>query len=192
MIKLPDNIDYTKFSSTSGMVTKIWGAKAWAFLFTSIMGHYPMKIDINNTDHINLQKHFKHLLCSLSIIMPCIFCRESFKGFLKELPINEYLIGRMELMYWLYLMKDKVNNKLINQEKEAYNEQKRTLKKYFYDGKITVDQYYDKVNKCKNNSFKTTPTPPFQQVLEQYENCRANCSNKAKTCNFIQPDLLDL
>ena len=190
MINLPQNIDYTQYYNTSGMATSKWGGKAWYFLFTCIMARYPVKIDERDSEHVYIKKHFKHLFCSLSVIMPCIFCRKSFEGFLKELPIDEYLVGRIELMYWLYLMKDKVNQKLILQEKEAYNERKKTLKSFYYNKRITETEYYTKINTCKKNSFKTTPTPPFKDVLDQYEAIRASCSNKSKTCALPELDPL--
>jgi hypothetical protein len=114
--------------------------------------------------------------------MPCIYCRESFKGFLKELPIEPYLVGRIELMYWLYQMKDKVNNKLLRQESKCYTDEKKRLKALFYTNQISEDEYYKKVSEFKRETFQTIPTPPFKEVLDKYESLRAVCSAKAKTC----------
>ena len=41
-------IDYTKYHSTSGLSTKSWGPNGWYFLFSCIMGGYPIKIDKKN------------------------------------------------------------------------------------------------------------------------------------------------
>lgn len=181
-IKLPDGIDYSVYNANSGMSTKHWGPAAWKFLFTSIMGRYPVNIDMENSEHIIIKNAFKHMLISLQTVMPCIYCRESFKKFLLELPIEPYLIGRIELMYWLYLMKDKVNQKLLNQENQCYTDEKRKLKVLFYNGSITETEYYNKVNSFKEETFNTIPTPSFKEILDQYENLRAVCSDKAKTC----------
>ena len=130
--RVPKDIDYTKYSSNTGMKTKMWGPHAWNFLFVSILGAYPVKIDSKDPEHIKIRKHFKGLMTSLPVILPCIFCRKSFKEFLKELPIEPYLRSRITLFYWLYLMKDKVNKKLITQERKAYSEKKRELRDLFF------------------------------------------------------------
>jgi hypothetical protein len=182
-MKLPDNINYTRFYGNGGMCTSYWGSAFWNALFTSILGHYPVKIDVNNNDHRSLVKNYKNLMCSLSEIMPCIFCRKSFKQFFKELPIDDYLIGRIELFYWLYLMKDKVNNKLINQEKKCYNTEKIRLKELYHTYQLSENEYYSKIKSFKKNTFVTIPTPPFEQVLHKYEKYRAVCDPKAKKCS---------
>lgn len=180
---LPD-IDYSKYDSGSGMATKEWGPSAWNFIFTSIMGRYPIEIDLNNSEHIIIQNAFKYMLMNLQIIMPCIFCRESFKIFLLELPLEPYLSGRFKLMYWLYLMKDKVNQKLLKQEKKCYNNKKSKLKEMFYNNKISEKDYYRQIKKLKADIFKTTPTPTFKEVLDHYETLRAVCSKSSKTCKL--------
>lgn len=181
-ITLPDGIDYSVYNQNSGMSTKHWGPAAWKFLFTSIMGRYPYKLDMNNSEHIIIRNAFKQMLTSLQIVMPCIYCRESFKKFLLELPIEPYLVGRIELMYWLYLMKDKVNKKLLNQELQCYRDEKLKLKSQYYSGSISEEEYYTKIKEFKNDTFITVNTPPFKEVLDQYEGLRAVCSDKAKTC----------
>lgn len=183
-IILPPGIDYSKYTSNSGMSTKHWGPAAWSFLFTSIMGSYPTRIDETNINDMNIKTAFKDMLTNMSFIMPCIFCKNSFKTFIEELPIDDYLIGRIELMYWLYLMKDKVNKKLIYQENQCYNDEKKKLKTLFYLGKISEKEYYNQINIFKNDTCCTIITPPFNEILEKYENIRASCSEKAKKCTI--------
>lgn len=181
-VKLPEGIDYSKYYGNSGANTKYWGPAAWNFLFTSILGRYPVRI--NTSDDLEIKQAFKCTLTSLSIMMPCIFCRNSFKGFLEELPIEPYLIGRIELMYWLYQMKDKVNKKLIKSEYVCYNEEKGKLKAMVYTNEITKDEYYKRVKVFKEENFMTIPTPSFQEVLDKYESQRAVCDKKAKKCSI--------
>jgi len=181
-IKLPEDIDYSKYYSDQGMSTQNWGSAAWNFLFTCIMGHYPVKINIENIEHLHLRERYRCMLESLQFIMPCIYCRKSFKQFFEELPIEKYLVGRIELMYWLYLMKNKVNEKLINQEKVCYNDEKKRLKSLFLEKIITKEEYYIKIQEYKNISFKTINNVPFKKVLDHYESIRAICSDKAKKC----------
>jgi hypothetical protein len=181
-IKLPKDIDYSKYSSNSGMSTKYWGSRLWDSLFVSILGRYPIRI--KTKDDIEIREAFKSMLINLSIILPCVFCRDSFAIFLKELPIQPYLIGRIELIFWLYKIKDKVNKKLIYQENICYKDQKKKLKAMFYTKQITEKEYYKKVKHFKNNIFVTIISPPFQEVLDKYEAQRAQCDPKVKKCSL--------
>uniref|UniRef100_A0A6C0E156 thiol oxidase n=1 Tax=viral metagenome TaxID=1070528 RepID=A0A6C0E156_9ZZZZ len=180
-IPLPKE-NYKQFYGTSGLATSEWGPHAWIFLFASIHGGYPVKIDPNNKDHINIRKHYKHMLLSLQFTMPCIFCRNSYKNFIKETPIDNFLSGRIQLMYWLYIIKDKVNKKLISQQIDAYNKSKLQLKSDYHTGLISKEKYYSEVQKCRNNTLKTKSSPPFIDVLERYEKMRASCSTIYKSC----------
>jgi hypothetical protein len=134
------------------MDTKVWGPPMWKSLFT-IASNYPLKIDKNNRLHVCKKRYYKNFFTSLKNILPCKYCRISYKKFLKELPITPFLESRTQIMYWLYLIKDKVNKKLIVQEK---------------------------INGTK--IFKTKPSPPFEEVCKYYEKFRAKCSQKTKTC----------
>ena len=181
-MKLPEGIDYTQYYGNGGAKTGQWGPKAWDFLFTSIIGRYPVRIDFDSSDDMLILNAFSSMLVGLKDTLPCIFCRKSFEIFVQELPIEEYLIGRIELMYWLYLMKDKVNSKLLKQEEICYNNEKKRLKALFHNGNITKDQYYSLLEKFKKETFITVPTPPFKDVLDRYEGLRAVCSKKALRC----------
>lgn len=163
-----------KFSSSKGMATKIWGPKLWDSLFIMILGAYPVSIDVSKKEHINIKKAFKTSLYNLRYTLPCSFCRNSFKDFLIELPIEPYTFSRISMMRWLYLIKDKVNKKLIKQEIEYKNDiyQKYKNKKIF-------KHEYDRLN---NICFQTIPSPSFLSVLKKYEKFRANCNKKLKKC----------
>jgi hypothetical protein len=172
-----------KYSSSAGLKTKVWGPAAWDFLFSSIMGSYPYKINKNNKEHLEIKKYFKLTLKGLQHTLPCVFCRESYKKFWKQLPIENYLKGRVELMYWLYLIKDKVNNKLIEQEQEEYNQTVSLYKQMYYSGKLSRNEYFVHLETWKTKCFQTIPSPPFQEVLEFYESRRAGCSKRTNSCN---------
>lgn len=137
------------------MNTSAWGPKLWFSMFT-IASNYPVKIDTTNRLHLAKKRHHKEFFTSFQYILPCKYCRRSYKTFLRELPIKNHLEGRQQLMYWLYLIKDKVNKKLIKQEKKHPHK----------DG------------------FKTTPSPPFEEVCKYYDQFRAGCSEKTKTCRI--------
>lgn len=181
---------YTKnetYTSTAGLSTKMWGPSGWYFLFSCIMGGYPPEINEKNKQHLIIKKHFKNLILSLGYTMPCIFCRESFKKFCTELPIDDSLRTRLDLMKWLYNIRDKVNKKLIAQEKKCYNNEKRRLKKMYYSQPPTKqrkEMYYKKLADFKSQTLITQSSPPFKDVLEKYESIRAVCSKQSKTCSL--------
>lgn len=175
-----------KYDSNDGMSTKFWGPNAWNFLFTCILGRYPYKIDEFNGEHLQIKQEFKYLFTNtLSSILPCVFCRDSYKDFIKQLPIDTFLDGRVNLFYWLYLLKDLVNKKLIKQEEKCFKDDKRKLKKKLKNGEINKKTFKKKVEKLERKIFKTVPTPPFKKVLDNYEQYRAKCHAKSKSCSKL-------
>ena len=139
-----------------------------------ILGSYPVKVDRNNKDHHKITQHFHSLLTGLRYMLPCKFCRRSFEQFSQELPIKEFMGSRMEMMLWLYLIKDKVNTKLLGQEKDYLVQ----CEKEYINGKITRKGLLAKKEHC----FHTEPSPPFKQVLEYYTQFSAECSDKVQKC----------
>jgi hypothetical protein len=171
-----------KYLSLSGMKTTFWGPAAWNFLFTSVLGTYPEQINIKNKEHLRIKKEFKNLFISLSYVMPCIYCRESYKEFIKEMPIDSHLSGRIKLFFWLYKLKDKVNKKLIKQENECFKKEHAKLLLKYNEKKINKVQYKCLYEKLETDIYYTTPTPTFNEVLNHFEQYRAGCDNKSKTC----------
>jgi hypothetical protein len=57
-------------------------------------------------------------------LLPCKFCRESYKKFTKELPIDDYLNSKKDLIFWIYSIKNKVNKKLADQRCEIDGKKK--------------------------------------------------------------------
>jgi len=174
--------NYNKYLSLSGIKTSYWGPNAWNFLFCSILGTYPEKIDNKNKDHIKIKKEFKSMFKGLCYILPCIFCRESYSKFIKEIPIDEYLSGRIELFHWLYKLKDKVNKKLITQEMECFKNEHTKLLNKLKENKINKVEYKCLHDKLKKETLLTKKSPPFIEVLNHYESYRAGCSKKFKKC----------
>jgi len=173
-------INSNKYKSSNGLITSEWGPSAWDYLFSSIMGAYPHKIDINNYEHVQVQNEFKNLFSSLRYTLPCPTCQESYRIYWKEIPIDNYLNNRITLMHWLYLIKDKVNKKLICQEEELFKIEKLKIKKIYTtkDSKgqvknITKDKYDKIIKKLKDDICITKKSVPFTNVLNYYESKRS-------------------
>lgn len=175
--------EFVQYSSSTGLSTRHWGPKGWYFLFSCIMS-YPIKIDKGNPEHRIIRKHFKNMLLSLSYTMPCIFCRNSYRQFVKELPINPFLKGRIRLMAWLYLIRDKVNKKLIKQENECYDKEFALLTEKLQNGEISSREFNNIIELKKQEIFITKPSPSFKSVLDMYESIRADCLPSSKTCSI--------
>ena len=91
---------------------------------------------------------------------------------MNELPINDYTNSRIDLMHWIYKIKDKVNKKLINQETELFNIEKAKIRNKYKKIDIKRADYDKLINNLKNKIFITQKTPSFISVLNYYESKR--------------------
>lgn len=87
------------------MNTNRWGPSMWTSIH-AICFNYPK--EPSPADKARYRKYFQ----SLSDILPCKYCRDSFKQFLKEIPMEPYLGDREGMIYWSYRIHDRVNRKL--------------------------------------------------------------------------------
>jgi len=97
--------------SNNGMQTNVWGPPGWVFLHSVTMG-YPDKINPRKKEHIQRKKSTAKFFELIGDVLPCKYCRQSYKKFFKELPIKNFLNSREELFRWLYEIHNKVNHKL--------------------------------------------------------------------------------
>ena len=100
-------------NSGNGFVTSSWGPPAWEFLTFAAYG-YPVDPDSFDRDNglpVGTTKmRYKTFFTSIGDILPCKFCRDSYRIFIKEIPIK--LGSRNELTYWLWQIHNRVNEKL--------------------------------------------------------------------------------
>lgn len=164
---------FNKFSSSNGIITTKWGPSAWNYLFCSIMGAYPFIIDRNNYEHIQIKQSFKEMFSSLQYTLPCPSCQESYRKFWKQIPIDDYMSGRISLMNWLYKIRDLVNKKLICQENEIFKLEKNKINNIYKVKDISKEKYDKIINKLKDKICITKKSVPFLTVLNYYESKRA-------------------
>lgn len=154
----------------NGADPKQWGPCLWNFLFISIIGRFPDKIDFQNEEHVMIVKYFKNFIYSFQVVLPCIYCRKSFSFFTRQSPLTDNVMsGKKSLLYWVYTIKDKINKKLISQEQKNYADKRQEIDTLLNNKIITLQEYKIKLN-ILDNLFKTTPSPPFETVLENYYN----------------------
>lgn len=89
------------------MRTKSWGPPAWFTITCFLMG-YPKSSPTKQQRSI-----YKTFIVHFGKTLPCNLCRDSFKRFVKEMPLSEgVLSGRKKLVMWLFALHNKVNKKL--------------------------------------------------------------------------------
>jgi hypothetical protein len=91
------------------MQTTQWGPEGW-ILFHVLPFYYA-----NINPKLKQSKLFKEFYVNLKDVLPCIYCRQSYKKFLEELPIEKSLGGFMPLFKWTYKIHNLVNKKLRDQ-----------------------------------------------------------------------------
>lgn len=166
------------------MDTKIWGPGGWTFLHT-ITFNYPMVIDNKNKEHTNFKKYTMDLFTNLQYTLPCKYCRQSYKSFIKKLPIHKYLNSRADITWWLYSIHNMVNEKLRKQEHAVFDKKVLKLTQLAKKEKWPQRKLENSYKKLEKDILFTGPDPTFEEVCHKYENIRAKCSatKGVKTCS---------
>lgn len=92
----------------NGLLTKIWGGPGWTFNHSVTFG-YPLM----PTEEDKLQ--YKNYFISLGNVLPCRFCRDSYKKFIisdETALTDEVMKNRETLTKWFYNIHEAVNKKL--------------------------------------------------------------------------------
>jgi len=85
-----------------------WGPGGWIFLH-SMAANYP-----NNPTDFDKQR-YSQFFNSVGNMLPCRYCRESYKTYMKYLPIESFLNDREGVHYWLYRLHNLINDKIFKQ-----------------------------------------------------------------------------
>lgn len=94
--------------SSNGLITKIWGPPLWTALHCITFG-YPIEPTEEN------KKQYKEFFENIGNVLPCKYCRDSYKMFIKEegsILDDIVMQNRETLCKWFYNLHNKVNNKL--------------------------------------------------------------------------------
>ena len=90
----------------NGLMTKVWGPPGWVFLHSVTFG-YPIEPTFAQ------KEHYRNFFTNIGNIFPCKYCRDSYKVFLQEIPLdNAVLDTRNNLVEWLWKIHNRVNKKL--------------------------------------------------------------------------------
>jgi len=90
----------------NGLITKIWGPELWTSMHCISFG-YPLE---PTDEH---KTNYKNYFTLVGDILPCKYCRESYKEFIVKDPLTDDVMkNRENLTRWLYRIHNKVNDKL--------------------------------------------------------------------------------
>lgn len=143
---------FSNFPDDISMKTKIWGPPAWFFLF-NVAFAYPKKINSDNNKHIITRNDYRLFFTSLKSTLPCFFCRQSYSSYLDELPLLEdALNSRKSLMFWVYSIKEKVNDKLgvPKCQRLSFKDAVLKYKRFISNKGCVATTESDRINKLKN------------------------------------------
>jgi len=107
-------------NANNGMMTKVWGPPGWFFLHTVSFGYPvdPQKFDSDNGQPPGTTSaNYKNFFTNVGDILPCKYCRESYKNFVADLPPD--VTNRDTLVEWLWTIHNKVNEKLEDKYSDA-------------------------------------------------------------------------
>lgn len=156
------------------MDTTFWGPDGWMLLHT-ITYFLPEKL---NSKEQQLVKSFYE---NISKILPCKYCRISNQKYMKSLPIAKYYHSRDKLNLWIYLLHNKVNNKLRRQGYCIYDNPKfEDINSRYHNLKL---QYVNETSK----SIRLLICNKFiGSIIFNFPNYLTNCNEQMKYQDLIK------
>lgn len=151
----------------NGMMTKIWGPAGWLFLHCVTYGYplNPENNDIQNGISVGkTRQNYKDFFLRIGDVLPCKYCRDSYKKFIITDPITPNLNNRNLLTKWLWRIHNRVNEKL---------------------GDHYCDADFKTINlKYESYRAKCTPTTPFEKLINIKKGCILPKDGMPKKCHI--------
>ena len=92
-----------------GMSPDVWGPIFWHTMHIVSLGYNPEPSKKEQDDAIRFYK-------SLETMLPCGVCRAHYSEFLREMPVEQAVGSRDDLIYWVFRLHNKVNVNLGKRE----------------------------------------------------------------------------
>ena len=137
------------------MDPKVWGPPTWQSMFAMAANYTPDKAAL-----------YQNYFTILGSMLPCKYCRDSYAVFIQEIPIRRFLDSDRSMIMWVYLIKDRVNQKLMAQERAAAMQEIRLR---CSPRSLCADYEIDAI--LRKHVF-TQPSPPFEEVYQKYRRQR--------------------
>ncbi len=103
-----------------GMSPDVWGPIFWQTMHIVSLGYNPEPSKQEQEDAIKFYT-------SLKTMLPCGICRAHYSEFLREMPVEQAVGSRDDLIYWVFRLHNKVNNNLGKRE-FTFEEYIRTMR----------------------------------------------------------------
>ena len=102
-------------NSKNGLMTKVWGPAGWLFLHCVTFG-YPENPDLYDSEYGlppgTTRSRYRRFFTEVGNVLPCRYCRDSYKEFIKEDRVEDHIQDRNQLIEWFWRIHNKVNQKL--------------------------------------------------------------------------------
>lgn len=149
-----------------------WGPSGWIFLHT-ITFNYPEKPTTQD------KKKYINFFNLVGDILPCKYCRKSYKIYIKYIPIKYFVDSREGITYWLYNIHNLVNNKIFKKDQISFLEVVKKYEKFRAGCKITKKKNSKKkygsckvpLKKKSNNSivqFVNKTESKYKPLMKKY------------------------
>lgn len=146
-------------NSNNGLLPRIWGPPMWQSLHSITFG-YPI-----NPSEVE-KKNYKQFFENVGNVLPCKYCSLSYNEFLKSEPTlltDEVFQNRDSLTKWLFIIHERVNNKL----------------------EVIYDVTYEDIQK-KYESFRAKCDPNLPGcVMPIEEKKQSYCNAYKHDCNIL-------
>lgn len=167
------------------MDTRFWG-KPGHKLLHSIAYCYSFNTSKETIEENNLDKKINIMFNSLKYILPCIYCRRSYSKYIKDIPIKKFNNEKnnYNIFKWLYLIHNKINDKLkkqgyFNENNPSYSSIEDKYERYvknincmvgwdfLYSIVFDYPQYSFEMKNTKYNAYIT-----FFTILKEFLPCK--------------------
>jgi len=135
------------------METQHWGRPLWVALFDIAAGYTVNK----NPDK---KEQYKRFFESLGDVLPCSYCRKTYRPFLDLLNFDKYVEEEEGLIHLVYDMKCLVNEKLARQAQSRFLEERERI----LDSGLTRKEKDAAITR-EAAKLPVRRTPPREQVI---------------------------
>jgi hypothetical protein len=122
-----------------GMSPDVWGPIFWNTMHIVSLGYNPEPSKREQDDAIRFYK-------SLETMLPCGICRSHYSQFLQEMPVEQAVGSRDDLIYWVFQLHNKVNANLGKRQ-------------------ITFDEYIQNMRRLAASESSNTWFTPSNMAL---------------------------
>jgi hypothetical protein len=135
--------------------------------------------DLNPTPRAVKDPQYFRFFESIGDVLPCRFCRDSYREFFDELDMTRYFGKPSGIVCFVHDIKNLVNEKLISQEMEKALEAYENLR--VSEVQMTPEEIGLALRDI-SKIFYTKDPPELKDLIAELQSHRVQCSAKSQTC----------